>query len=193
MKLIEDEEEQMENIIDEFRKKYLMQQFPNLLNQFINKLMYNVYFDEEKISNFKLRLSTPSIIVNEHQHKLVYIISILNWRCSLCEKKYNKEDAKYYCSLCDFNMCDKCRFIRKYEIKKAFPENVKPSNPLVKNPILKYNNHNHILVYCRTSRFDEVYNSWVCNNCRSKFNNEVWSFYCTQCNFDICSKCARFN
>ena len=170
-----------------------MQQFLNLLNEFVGESIYNIEHDEEKISNFKLRQSITSINVNEHQHQLVYIISILNWRCSLCEKNYNKEDAKYYCSLCDFNMCDKCHFIRKYEIKKAFPENVKPSDPLVKNPILKYNNHNHILVYCRTSRFDEVYNSWMCNNCRSKFNNEVWSFYCTQCDFDICSKCARFN
>ena len=53
--------------------------------------------------------------------------------------------------------------------------------------------HNHRLVYCRTSRNEEKLNGWVCDNCRENYDNEVWSFYCTKCDFDLCCSCMGFN
>jgi len=175
--LTEDEKIQLKKWLKEYKE-----------NKIINK--------EKDIDSFfkytKQKEKISSIDVKEHPHKLVYCISILNWKCSLCNINYTKEKAKYYCCICDFNMCDKCHTKGEYIKKKIFPEGITPSNIDIKNPILKYNNHEHPLIYCRSSRSVIRYNTWICDICDGKYKNDIWSFYCTQCDYDLCSKCAGF-
>ena len=175
--LTEDEKIQLKKWLKEYKEKKI-----------INK--------EKDIDSFfkytKQKEKISSIDVKEHPHKLVYCISILNWKCSLCDINYTKEKAKYYCCICDFNMCDKCHTKGKYIKKKIFPEGITPSNIDIKNPILKYNNHEHPLIYCRSSRSVIRYNTWICDICDCKYKNDIWSFYCTQCDYDLCTKCAGF-
>ena len=175
--LTEDEKIQLKKWLKEYKE-----------NKIINK--------EKDIDSFfkytKQKEKISSIDVKEHPHKLVYCISILNWKCSLCDINYTKEKAKYYCCICDFNMCDKCHTKGEYIKKKIFPEGITPSNIDIKNPILKYNNHEHPLIYCRSSRSVIRYNTWICDICECKYKNDIWSFYCTQCDYDLCTKCAGF-
>ena len=175
--LTEDEKIQLKKWLKEYKEKKI-----------INK--------EKDIDSFfkytKQKEKISSIDVKEHPHKLVYCISILNWKCSLCDINYTKEKAKYYCCICDFNMCDKCHTKGEYIKKKIFPEGITPSNIDIKNPILKYNNHEHPLIYCRSSRSVIRYNTWICDICECKYKNDIWSFYCTQCDYDLCTKCAGF-
>ena len=175
--LTEDEKIQLKKWLKEYKE-----------NKIINK--------EKDIDSFfkytKQKEKISSIDVKEHPHKLVYCISILNWKCSLCDINYTKEKAKYYCCICDFNMCDKCHTKGEYIKKKIFPEGITPSNIDIKNPILKYNNHEHPLIYCRSSRSVIRYNTWICDICDCKYKNGIWSFYCTQCDYDLCTKCAGF-
>jgi hypothetical protein len=175
--LTEDEKIQLKKWLKEYKE-----------NKLINK--------EKDIDSFfkytKQKEKISSIDVKEHPHKLVYCISILNWKCSLCDINYTKEKAKYYCCICDFNMCDKCHTKGEYIKKKIFPEGITPSNIDIKNPILKYNNHEHPLIYCRSSRSVIRYNTWICDICDCKYKNDIWSFYCTQCDYDLCTKCAGF-
>ena len=175
--LTEDEKIQLKKWLKEYKE-----------NKIINK--------EKDIDSFfkytKQKEKISSIDVKEHPHKLVYCISILNWKCSLCDINYTKEKAKYYCCICDFNMCDKCHTKGEYIKKKIFPEGITPSNIDIKNPILKFNNHEHPLIYCRSSRSVIRYNTWICDICECKYKNDIWSFYCTQCDYDLCTKCAGF-
>ena len=175
--LTEDEKIQLKKWLKEYKE-----------NKIINK--------EKDIDSFfkytKQKEKISSIDVKEHPHKLVYCISISNWKCSLCDINYTKEKAKYYCCICDFNMCDKCHTKGEYIKKKIFPEGITPSNIDIKNPILKYNNHEHPLIYCRSSRSVIRYNTWICDICECKYKNDIWSFYCTQCDYDLCTKCAGF-
>ena len=175
--LTEDEKIQLKKWLKEYKEKKI-----------INK--------EKDIDSFfkyaKQKEKISSIDVKEHPHKLVYCISILNWKCSLCDINYTKEKAKYYCCICDFNMCDKCHTKGEYIKKKIFPEGITPSNIDIKNPILKFNNHEHPLIYCRSSRSVIRYNTWICDICECKYKNDIWSFYCTQCDYDLCTKCAGF-
>ena len=175
--LTEDEKIQLKKWLKEYKE-----------NKIINK--------EKDIDSFfkytKQKEKISSIDVKEHPHKLVYCISILNWKCSLCDINYTKEKAKYYCCICDFNMCDKCHTKGEYIKKKIFPEGITPSNIDIKNPILKYNNHEHPLIYCRSSRSVIRYNTWICDICECKYKNDIWSFYFTQCDYDLCTKCAGF-
>ena len=134
-----------------------------------------------------------AIIVKEHEHKLVYCLTNFSWNCNLCNKNYEKKNARYFCSICDYNMCDECHSKRDYIKKKVFPESVTPSNTSVKKNFFKTNHHEHRLVYCRTSRSVIGYNGWICDICREDFENDVWSFFCTNCDFDLCCSCAGYN
>ena len=100
---------------------------------------------------------------------------------------------KYYCSICNFSLCEKCHEIRNYPKKKAFPDEINNSNISVQKKFLKTVYHKHYLVYSRTSRDSDELKQWYCNNCKETFDNNVWSFYCTKCDFDLCTKCAGYN
>ena len=75
-------------------------------------------------------------MIKKHSHRLPYCISIFNWKCSLCQNHYDKNYARYYFSLCDFNMCKECHSKKKYIKNKEFQNGIKPSNPDIKNPII---------------------------------------------------------
>ena len=137
-------------------------------------------------------LSSSGIIVKEHIHNLVYCLNNFIWKCNLCLIKYEKTSPKYFCSVCNFNMCEKCHAYRNYPKKKAFPENIDTSNITIKKKFLKTVYHKHILVYSRTSRDSTEFKQWFCNNCKTTFENDVWSFYCTKCDYDLCKICAGF-
>ena len=152
--------------------------------------------NRESVHNFldflKQKERIGSITVKEHKHKLVYCLTDFKWICNLCNKKNEKCNARYYCSICNFNMCDECHSKGNYIKKKVFPEGVEPSNKFVNRKKLKTDYHPHNLVYCRSSRSVIGYNGWICDNCREEFDNEIWSFFCTNCDFDLCCSCAGF-
>jgi phage tail tube protein FII len=205
--LEEDEKEQVKQWIAEFEGMKLLKQLQKLTNEIIkdeekqlsNSDINNLFLlnSDKTVTDFyefvQLKEQGGAIIVKEHSHKLAYCISIFNWKCSLCKKNYSKDDARYYCSSCNFNMCNECHAKKKYTKKKAFQDGIKPSNPDITNPIINTKFHNHNLVYCRSSRSVIGYNGWICDVCKSKFDNEIWSFYCTECDFDLCCKCGGFN
>ena len=200
--LDDDEKLQLKKWLDEYEGMKLLKKINKILN---NKEENNnndnnnplLLDSRESVSNFlefvKQKEGMGAIKIKEHSHKLAYCISILNWSCSLCNKKFSKDNARYYCSICDYNMCEKCHSKGNYTKKKVFSDDVKPSNPDVKNPFLTSKHHEHKLIYCRSSRSVIGYNSWICDICRLDFDNNIWSFYCTECDFDLCCKCAGFN
>ena len=69
---------------------------------------YNL-FNNIPINNMQL-LKWQSIFPC-HQHLLTLIKKIninYNWKCNLCKMIYNNIQAFYYCSLCDFYLCQNC-------------------------------------------------------------------------------------
>ena len=192
-----DEKSMLRKWMLEYKEKKLLEK---ILKE--NKILRNIDNNEslddiDKFQTFKEfakeKEKLSSIDVKEHSHKLVYCISILDWQCSICKNNYQKDDAKYYCSLCNYNMCDNCHSKGEYTKKKVFPEGIKPSNLNINNPIKKINHHPHNLIYCRSSRSIIGYNTWICDICNKEYKNDIWSFYCTLCDFDLCCGCAGFN
>ena len=59
------------------------------------------------------------IRIREHEHPLVCCLTNNIWRCNQCNKKYYCQDEKFCCSICDYNMCHKCRKLNNYERRKA--------------------------------------------------------------------------
>ena len=133
-----------------------------------------------------------SVSVKEHDHLLVYCLTDFDWKCNLCLINYEKSNGRYYCSKCDFNICENCHYNRNYIMKKSFPKDTFPSNLSVKDNYLNTDLHEHPLIYCRISKNLAFFNDWNCSNCCGNYNNNIWSFYCTVCNYHLCLSCCGY-
>lgn len=189
----EKEHEQLNKLRNEYKSKYLNKE---------NNKDGNEADDEgeetnhsiPKFTHFVMSIdNSVGIAVNEHKHRLVLCLTNVSWKCNICNLKYKKEVERYYCSLCDYNMCKNCHYSKNYFMKKSFPKGVKPSNDSVEAHFLNTAYHNDRLVFCRSSRHFLFYNKWNCDNCREQFDNDQWSFYCTACDFDLCCDCCGFH
>ena len=127
--------------------------------------------------------------VKEHEHKLIYCLTSFNWICNKCNNNYDSSKPTYFCSLCDYNMCDNCRKEGKYEEKLSFPKIIIPPNESIKLKFKTINDHEHKLAYCRHINRIIGPTYWECNRCHIHNEREIWSFYCTVCNLDFCIEC----
>ena len=149
-------------------------------------------FNENEFIAFVLSKEREAgIKIREHNHILVYSLTKFDWTCNNCKNNYNKNEGKYYCSLCDYNFCDKCRAKGNYNQKRAFPTNIPPCNVKFNDKFLKTQFHEHNLFLCRTSRIVLGRTYWNCNVCKEGYDDDIWSFYCTKCDYDLCSNCAK--
>ena len=125
------------------------------------------------------------IHIKKHEHGLILCYTNRNWVCNICREKYSKDESTYYCSLCDFDVCNCCiGILKKYPLKQFYHQQTN----------LKYftfNFHEHRMIYCRTSRNFNSLSTWFCDKCKKEYSNKIWSFYCTNCDYDICLKCSK--
>ena len=141
--------------------------------------------------NFKNQIQ-PGIFINnnlkQHKHNLTFCITIFPWMCIICQRNYYGDNPRYYCSLCDFNICTFCKEDDNYNHPPEF-NRLKPPELNVKQKFIENNLHEHKLVYL--SRRADNCSSWKCNICQEDYSYEIWSFYCTECDFDICANCIK--
>ena len=199
--LTQREKEQLKLLELDYKEKYHDKGLNNILKFYSDNIDNKI--DSVDDNNFEIPgfsdylekkdSKRKGIIVKEHRHLLVYCLTNIDWTCNICEKIYSKENMKYYCSLCDYNMCENCHYERKYFMKKSFPKGIKPSNSSVNIHFFKSDLHEHRLVFCRTSRNFTSFKTWKCNECCETFINKIWCFYCTLCNYNLCCKCCGFH
>ena len=139
----------------------------------------------------KLKNEVQNIILEtqirtqKHNHGVVLLYANNEWICEVCKSSKPKTESKYNCSLCDFNICKNC-----IENNSKYPLN-SYEHRQVKLKKYKFPQHEHDLLFCRSSRFKNGLNYWSCNLCRRSFYNQIWSFYCTFCDYDMCTSCAK--
>lgn len=159
----------------------------------INELLKKINEKQEKIMkqiNKKNENSCDNsncyhIHIKNHEHGLILLYSNRDWICNLCKKHYLKDDTTYYCSLCDYDVCNCCiGKIKKYPLKPFYHEQTKLKS-------FEFPCHEHKMIYCRTSRSYNEISSWICNLCKKDYGDKIWSFYCTKCDYDICLKCSK--
>jgi hypothetical protein len=188
-----DENEQLQKWLQEYKETKLSDYY-SVMNTIVDKTNIpplNLKINKEELIDFIIsKEKEVGIKVKEHQHMLVYCLTQFSWICNKCKKMYDKYIGTYFCSVCDFNLCDSCRAEGNYSKKKEFPENIQDSKIKLNSKFLPSKNHEHRLIYCRTSRKLFESNRWFCNNCKQEFNNDIWSFYCTLCDYDLCTDCA---
>ena len=196
----EDEDEENSSEKDLLYKSWAEEYKCEIAKKFILKALNSnsettenltINFDSEDFLNFlNKKCKEIGKKINEHEHKLIYTITNFPWSCNLCKKKYQKNESRLYCSICDYNICNFCRKEKKYYIIANIPKDTEPSNKKVNKKFIKYKGHEHRLSYCRTKR-TMLHGGWLCDKCRDEFSNKIWTFYCTNCDYDLCSKCAE--
>ena len=189
----EDEEEKKlvyESWIEEYKcelvKKYILKMLKSETNENLK-----INLDSKDFLNFlNGKYKELGKKIKEHEHKVIYLVTDFDWKCKECKKNYSKNEPRLYCSICDFNMCNTCRKEKKYYHLINIPNNVEPSNKKVKKQFIKYKGHKHRLSYCRTKR-TICHGGWLCDECKDEFSNKIWTFYCTCCDYDLCTNCAK--
>ena len=149
------------------------------------KLSQDAIYESIRINNSSKINENKEGLSLFHNHTLILLYSNCQWICNNCKKHNSEEEPKYYCSLCDYNICIKCvGDEKKYFLQKFCHEqkNLK---------IFKFPFHEHKLIYCRTSRSEDKETFWTCDICNKTYGNKIWSFYCTYCDYDLCLKCSK--
>ncbi len=126
------------------------------------------------------------IKINAHNHKLVYMVTKRKWTCKLCQKSYDKYNPTYYCSKCNYDVCEKC-MKKKDNFDRIALYVLLNSSENPNNNIINGDCHIHPLIYCNTHGLNKK-EKWICSKCSKNYKND-WSFYCTLCNFYLCYDC----
>ena len=197
----DEDKEERDKLIKEWIEEYRYKKFSEL----IAKLMLsNDNNENEEENNFDIKIDLKSddflkfindkmlgIKTEEHEHKLIYLKTNFDWKCNKCKSSRPKKEPRLYCSICDFNMCNKCRKEKEYGKNIGnIPINEEPTNKSIKKQFINTKGHKHRLTYCRTKR-SRGHESWLCDKCKAEHPGKDWTFYCTCCDFDLCDKCAK--
>jgi hypothetical protein len=187
--------EERKEIIGKFLKEFICKKYMEFLQKMLflkegeEEPKFSKKIDIDEFHEFlKEKLEELGIKPDEHEHKLIYCLTNFDWECNECKGKHKKNEGRYFCSECEYNMCDKCIENKDYYKRKPFPDNITPSNKNVKDNKKKSEHHEHQLVYCRTKRTC-LSCGWICDVCKKVFKTDIWSFYCTICDFDVCCEC----
>lgn len=148
--------------------------------------------DDNDISNF---INFP-IKIDEHEHPLLLCNCQRNnndWVCNKCSSKYTSYTPSFYCTYCDYDLCQKCLGELKLNQIKKSDENIiifNNFNMLENNNCFTWQKkaplHIHSLSLIRRVNIK----SWTCDNCNQKYKTETkLLFYCSLCDYNLCSKC----
>ena len=94
--------------------------------------------------------------ISKHNHGLVLLYFNSDWTCKICSKHFSKNESTYYCSLCDFDVCNNCiGNNKKYPLTQFYHRQTKLKS-------YKFPCHEHKMIYYRTSRFEYEITIWIC-------------------------------
>ena len=100
-----------------------------LKHQLSNIILYdyrfNTFNDFQPDKTFKWQTMFPF-----HNHPLTLILKFNKnffWICNSCRKNYGNNESLYYCSLCNFHLCQYCVFkwVNSNNMQNKIPENLK--------------------------------------------------------------------
>ena len=198
-KLEEDDLEILSKFAKEYKANKLCEYRAMVENIIKEKGSNNIPKFEQTLDNdeliafliYKANECSSGIKILEHEHELVCVLTNFGWTCDLCKKHYSCQEEKFCCSFCDFYMCHECRKLKDYERRKAIKRDITPGNEKFREKYLDSKLHEHKLIYCITSRVCLGESIWACDKCDKSGNS--WAFYCTLCDFDLCTECALNN
>ena len=179
-----------------------MQAMPN--NPYVNsyqQTMNNFQLNNINMNNMQNILSLinfPVLVPYHSQHPLINCYtpdrakSYGNWNCDSCNASYTCNVPSFYCTACNFDLCQKC-FLSLGAYQIVIHNYL---NNIATNPNEKFKNqscintkiHNHPMVKIQREKTHFVL-GLKCNKCIKDLERNEQFYYCSLCNFCICSSC----
>ena len=163
-------------------KEYLKKYFKSRKNKdgpklFLSKIDYSIN-KNNILSYIQNRIITP-----KHKHPLVYCKCYIEnnnelihrtWTCKECNQNYDIDIPNFFCTVCNYYLCQKC-FLR-YKVKE-----IKVVNDDINNNLCKGNHKLEKIYFC-----NEDYS--YCSCCGNGYQNAHFK-YCCLCNTSLCQQC----
>ena len=159
--------------------------------------LVNINFNN--MTNILSLLNLPIIVPCHSQHPLINCKTVGRirpgsfWRCNCCQTDYSYNVPTFYCTACDYDLCQKCLlsfYACQIVIYNYNLGNIQ-ATPQFSN-INYYNQkvHQHsIMRILREPTYFE--NKLRCNFCAKDIQMPEEFFYCSLCNYCICLNCYQ--
>ena len=159
-----------------------------------------VQTDFNNMTNILSLLNLPIVVPSHSNHPLINCKTGRyngnnHWRCNNCSVHYSFTVPSFYCTVCDYDLCQKCLLslnaclivIYNYE------KNINKTNlneDFSKSPFYKPQIHNHpIVMILREPCYFE--HRLKCNFCFKDLQKTEYFYYCSLCNFCVCLNCYK--
>ena len=178
----------------------------NSLRNFDNDLQKYKEFIETNFNNMTniLYLINQPIKVPYHaEHPLINcktpgraMTVISSWQCDNCKDNYSYNVPSFYCTFCDFDLCQKCLlslgafWIILYDYSTSNLCQIQiDDNSQHKSKYLNINIHHHPII--KIIKEPSFCNHLLlkCNKCFKDIQNEEEFHYCSLCNYCVCLNC----
>ena len=143
-------------------------------------------------------INFPVIVPYHNEHPLVNCFTpdrmkiFKHWICDICNSSYTFNAPSFYCTACDFDLCQKCFLglrasqivIYNYSTGTLCQLNQKFNNYKKLNE--KIHNHPMIKIIRERTHFTI---DLKCNHCFKDFQRNDEFYYCSLCNYCVCNTC----
>ena len=151
------------------------------LEEGIIRIKSNLNVNKNKTQN---KIKSPL-----HNHYLYLCVTerflSCGYNCNICKKTYKNSIPSYYCTLCDFDMCEECTNLTEF-----LPQSIKSESS---NEGLfwqfKSQRHNyHPLTYLSLRKNSKIIE---CDNCKDEIIPGDYFYFCSGCEFCLCEDCKK--
>ena len=163
--------------------------------------MSSIFVGKAENYDFLSLLNIP-INLDYHNHPLLFCFTLdrakhgTDWSCNKCFLKYTYDTPSFYCTVCDFDLCQNC--VGKYRpnqiqiYKHDMNYSQEESNNVFQWQTI-FPKHIHLLTKIQKRNINNPNYTWKCNDCSNSFINNYLSFYCSLCDYFICQNCINKN
>ena len=175
--------QQTMNNFEQNKKKYIQTNFNNMTNilSLINLPIIVPYHAEHPLINCK----TPGRISEKYNF----------WQCDSCKSQYSYDVPTFFCTACDFDICQKCILslgafwiiIYNYNLGNLSEAKIDEESSYTMKHLNKKIHHHPTIKIIREPSYYE--NKIRCNLCLKEIQKDENFYFCRLCNYSVCINC----
>ena len=175
--------QQTMNNFEQNKKKYIQTNFNNMTNilSLINLPIIVPYHAEHPLINCK----TPGRISEKYNF----------WQCDSCKTQYSYDVPTFFCTACDFDICQKCILslgafwiiIYNYNLGNLSEAKIDEESSYTMKHLNKKIHHHPTIKIIREPSYYE--NKIRCNLCLKEIQKDENFYFCSLCNYSVCINC----
>ena len=175
--------QQTMNNFEQNEKKYIQTNFINMTNilSLINLPIIVPYHAEHPLINCK----TPGRISEKYNF----------WQCDSCKSQYSYDVPTFFCTACDFDICQKCILslgafwiiIYNYNLGNLSEAKIDEESSYTMKHLNKKIHHHPTIKIIREPSYYE--NKIRCNLCLKEIQKDENFYFCSLCNYSVCINC----